>query len=452
MNITIVGCGKIGTAILSNLINEGHNVVVIDNDKKVISEISNIYDAMTVCGNGADYETLAESGVEKADLFVAVTSSDELNMLCCHIAKCMGAKNTIARIRNPEYNDNSLGFMCEKLGISLSFNPEFYMAREIFNILKVPSAARVETFSRRNVEMIELFLKDNSILDSMSLINLRKKFNQNFLISAVQRGEDVYIPDGNFVLKEGDKIGITAAPSEINRLLKNLGIVTKKARNVMILGASTTTFYLSKMLISAGFKVKIIEKDLEKCKLFSEILPDAVIINGDGAEHELLLEEGLASVDAFISLTGMDEENILISCFAASNNVPKVITKINRREFTKMAQKLGLDCIVSPSATVADIILRYARALQNSMGSSVETLYKFMDSKAEATEFKVSDDCSLLNIPLKNLKLKSNTLICAIMRGKKTIIPSGDDMICSGDNVVIITSGHRINDISDIIK
>lgn len=452
MNIIVVGCGKIGITILSNLVAEGHNVVAVDNNAAVIEEIPNLYDAMAVCGNGADCETLAEAGVETTDLFIAVTGSDELNMLSCYIAKSMGAKYTVARIRNPEYNDASLGFMREKLEISLSINPEFLVAKEIFNMLRLPSAARVETFSRRSVEMIELNLKAGSPLDSMSLIDLRKKYNQNFLVCAVQRGREVYIPDGNFVLKTGDKIGITAPPSELHKLLKNISHSKRKARNVMILGASRTSYYLAKMLLAGGNSVKIIDNNPERCREFSEVLPDAVIINGNGAQQEILIEEGLKSMDAFITLTGMDEENILISCFANSVDVPKVITKINRKEFAQLAGKLGIDSFVSPRVTITDVIVRYARALQNSMGSSVETLYKIMDANAEVMEFKVSEDCSIINIPLKNLDFKSNTLICAIIRGKKTIIPSGDDLILAGDNVLIVTSGHIIGNLSDIIK
>lgn len=452
MNIIIVGCGKIGTTMIESLAFEGHNIVAIDNNPEVISEIPNLYDVMAVGGNGADCETLAEAGVENADLFAAVTSSDELNMLSCYIAKSMGAKQTIARIRNPEYNDESLGFMKDKLGISLAINPELLTARDLYNILKLPSAARVETFSRRNVEMIELKLKEDSVFDSMSLIELRKKYNLSFLISAVQRDDEVYIPDGNFILKKGDNIGIIASPADLHKLLKSSGMLKKKARNIMILGASRTAYYLSKMLISGGNNVKIVEKNAEKAKIFADALPDAVIINGDGANQEVLLEEGLKSVDAFVALTGLDEENILLSCFANSHDVPKVITKVNRDEFIKMANKLGLDTIVSPRVATTDVVVRYARALQNSIGNSVETLYKLMDSKVEAMEFKVDKNCSIIDIPIKDLNIKKNTLICAVIRGRKAIIPSGNDKIEADDNVLIVTSGHRINNLSDIIK
>lgn len=452
MNIIVVGCGKIGTTVLSSLVNENHDVIGVDNDPAVIEQLTNIYDVMGVCGNGTDCDTLSEANVQKAELVIATTGSDELNMLCCFIARKMGAKHTIARIRNPEYNDRSFGFMCRHLGISLSINPELTAAHELYNILKLPSAAKVETFSKRNFEMVELKLKPDSSLDGIALSEMRKKFKSSFLICVVQRGDKVVIPDGNFVLKGGDKIGIAATPAEIQRLLKELKIMQKQARSVMILGASTTAYYLAKMLLNSGNSVKIIEKNPDRCQHFSELLPDAVIINGDGAQQELLLEEGIRSVDAFVSLTGMDEQNILISYFASSQNVPKVICKINRDEFTATADRLGLDCIISPKKIISDVIVRYARALHNSIGSNMETLYRLMDGSAEALEFNISSDCSLIGIPLKKMKTKDNILIAGIIRGRKTIIPSGEDTIQALDNVIIFASGHILNDVTDILK
>lgn len=451
MKIVVEGCGKIGITILQSLIAEGHDLVVIDNNPAVIEEITNIYDAIGVCGNGADSDTLSEAGIEKADMFVAVTDSDELNMLSCFIAKRMGAKHTVARIRNPEYNDQSLSFMKQQLGLTMSINPELLAAQELFNILKLPSATKIETFSRRNFEMVELLIKSGSPLDGIRLMDLRQKYKANFLICVVQRGEEVYIPDGNFELHSGDKIGLTATPAEIHRLLKMVGALQKQARNVMILGASRTAYYLGKMLTAGGNSVKVIEKDSKRCTEFCEALPEAVVIHGDGAMQELLYEEGIRSADAFVALTGMDEENILVSFYAMSQNVPKVISKVNRDELTVMAEKLGLDCIVSPQKIIADILVRYARALQNSIGSKVETLYNLMDGKAEALEFKVSPEFPMLQIPLKDMKLKPNILIAGIIRGRKPIIPTGNDMILAGDQVVVIAGGHRLSDLSDII-
>lgn len=451
MNIIVVGCGKIGTTILASLVKEGHNVVAVDSNAETINEITNLYDAIGICGNGNDCDTLSEAGVDKAELFVAVTGSDEFNMLSCFLAKKMGARHTIARIRNPEYNDRNLGFIKKQLGLSMAINPDLLAAQELFNILKLPSAAKIETFSRRDFEMIELKLRQESVLDGVSLIELRKKYDVKLLVCVVQRDNEVFIPDGSFVLKSGDKIGITATTSEILRFLKMLGVMQKQARNIMILGGSRTAYYLSKMLMGIGNTVKIIEKDHKRCLELSETLPNAVIINGDGAGQELLNEEGLSSMDAFISLTGMDEENILISFYAAAQNVPKVISKVNRDEFMYLAEKIGLDSTLSPKNIISDILVRYARALENSLGSNVETLYQIMDAKAEALEFNIAADSAVTEIPLKDMKLKPNTIIAGIMRGRKIIIPSGDDMILPEDKVVIITSGYKLNDISDIL-
>lgn len=453
MKMIVVGCGKIGASIISSVAGEGNDVVAVDSSPAVIDEIGNIYDVMCVCGNGADTETLEEAGVSKADLFVAVTNSDELNMLACFVAERMGAKHTIARIRNPEYNDQSLDFLSKQLGLTVSVNPEWMAAKELFNILKLPAAVNIESFSGGNLEMVELRLKQESILDGLSLIELRRKYKAQYLICAVQRGEEVFIPDGNFVLKSGDRIGITASTAEFQKLMKMLGLLQKSAKSVMILGASRTSYYLAKRLINSGNRVIIIDKDEKVCQAFADELPDAVVICGDGAEQELLLEEGLGSVDAFVALTGMDELNILISIFATSQNVPKVISKVNRNELAAMAEKLGLDCIISPKKTVSDVLARYARAIKNSQGNNgLETLYKLMDGQVEALEFNVSKDFKGLRTPLKDLSLKPNILIAGIIRGRKSMIPGGMDEILPGDRVVAIVSGRQLIDLDDILE
>lgn len=450
MKITVVGCGKIGCTVIESLLAEGHEITAIDNDEDVISEITNIYDVMAVCGSGTDSDVLLEAGI--SELLIAVTGSDEFNMLTCFIAKRLGVTHTIARIRNPEYNDKSLSFLRKELGLSMAINPERFVSRELFNVLKLPSAIKVEAFSRGNFEMVELILRENSPLDGVSLIELKKRHPDNFLICAVQRGDKLYIPDGNFVLKSGDKIGITASSVEIQRLLRKLGILQKQARDVMLLGATRTSYYLAKLLLAAGNSVKIIDADRERCKEFSVSLPGAVIINGDPARQELLLEEGIGGVDAVVALTGMDEENILLSYFATMQNVPKVIAKVNRNEFLPTAARLGIESVASQIRTVADVVVRYARALENSVGSKVETLYKLMNGNAEALEFAVNSDSKVIKIPLKELPTKANVLIAGIIRGRKTIIPSGDDMIMPGDRVVVISSGIRLNDLSDITE
>ncbi len=452
MKIIVVGCGKIGNSILASLVNEGHDVVAVDVSQNVLTETTNIYDVMCVCGSGTDCEVLAEAGVDKAELVVAVTGSDEFNMLCCFIARRMGAKHTIARLRNPEYSENSRAFLQSELKLSLAINPEAMVAKELYNMLKLPAAAKIDTFSGRNFEMVEFILKPDSKLHGLSLIDLRKKYQVNMLVCAVERGENVYIPDGNFVLQSGDRISVTAETQEIVKFLKMIDLAQKKARSVMILGASRTAYYLAKMLLASGNSVKIIDKDPKRCEEFCKVLPKAVIINGDGAQQEVLLEEGLHSVDALVALTGLDEENILLSFFAKMQNVPHVITKINRDEFRATAEAMGIDCFVSPRKTISDRLCSYARALDCTIGSKVETLYKIMDDKAEALEFIVDNDCELIGVPLKDLKFKKNTLVAGISRNRRSIIPSGNDMIMSGDKVVVITSGLRVNDIADIAE
>lgn len=452
MNIIVNGCGKIGVTILSSLVAEGHDVVAIDNDPMVLAEVTNIYDVMGVCGNGTDSDVLKEAGVSNTELVVSVTGSDELNMLTCFLAKRMGAENTIARIRNPEYNDKSLSFMREQLDISLTINPELMAARELFNILKLPSAAKIETFSVRNFEMVEIKLKADSALEGVKISDLRGKYKAKYLICAVQRGEDAYIPDGNFSLKSGDKIGICATPSEILRLMREMGIQQNPARKIMILGGGKTAYYLAKKLLSVGNTVTIIEKDRAVCDKLCEILPKAVIVNGDGTNQETLLEEGLGTIDAFVSLTGMDEQNILIASYAQSQNVPKVIAKINRTALMPLAEHWGLDTWISPKKIISDVLVKYARALQNSQGSSVETLYKLMDDKVEALEFSVKDGLDFLHVPFKDLNLKHNILIAGIIRDRKTIIPSGEDMLLADDKVIVLAANQRINNLSDIIR
>lgn len=452
MRMIIVGCGKIGTTIVSSLVAEGHDVVVVDDDPGVIEEITNIYDAMGVCGNGADNDTLTEAGVEKCEVFAAMTGSDETNMLSCFIAKCLGAKHTIARIRNPEYNDKSLGFLCQQLGLSSSVNPDMLVAKEIHDILKFPSAVNVESFSARRIEMVELVLKSDCPMNGMALYELRRQYSSKFLICAVQREGEVHIPGGNFKLGEGDRIALTAAPSEIQKLLRRLGILQKQARKVMIIGASRISFYLAKLLIANGSSVKVIEKDEARCREFCEYVPEAVVIHGDGAKQEILMEEGIEQMDAFVALTGSDEMNILISIFASNQKLPKVITKVSRPEQVSMAEKLGLDCVVSPRRSVSSLLTRYARAVQNSLGSNVETLHRIMDDKAEVLEFNVRGDFGYMGIPLKEMKLKSNILIAGIIRGRKTLIPSGDDTINQGDKVIVLATGHILGDLGDIIQ
>ena len=452
MNIIISGLGKIGSTILESLVSEGHDITAIDVNRSVVEDIANINDIIGVTGSCTDSDTLTEARIEDAELFVAVTGSDETNMLACFLAKRLGAKHTIARIRNPEYNDNSLMFLRKELDLSMALNPEKLAAHELYNILKFPSAEKIEHFSRRNFEMIEIRLKQDSKLDGISLYKMREKYGAKVLVCAVQRGDEVFIPNGSFVLKGGDKIGITATNVEILKLFKELNVYQKQAKDVMILGGSRIAYYLAKMLIAGGSNVKIIDKDIEICQRFCDNIPKAEIIFGDGAQQELLLEEGIKDTSAFVSLTGMDEENILISVLAKNFNVPKVITKVNRDEFLELSENLDLDTVISPRKMVSDVLVRYARALRNSLGSNIETLYRLMDDHVEAIEFKVSSDFTKINVPLKDMNLKENILIAGIIRDKKPIIPTGNDVILAGDKIIIIAADRKIQELSDILK
>ncbi len=452
MKILIVGCGKIGGTLLQNLVAEGHDIVAIDSSAAVLEEVTNVYDVMSICGNGADSDILEEAGAAGADVFIAVTGSDEFNMLACFSAKKMGASYTVARIRKPEYNDRSLDFLRKNLELDLAINPERLAAHELLNLHKFPSAVKIESFSRRQFEMIEIRLGEDSALDGLRLCELRDRYEAQVLICCVRRGEEVFIPDGNFVLRSRDRLGITAPPAQLQRFLRELSVLKKRSRAVMILGGGSITRYLAQALLGIGASVKIIEKDAARAAELCEALPRATIICGDGADQELLLEEGLEEMDAFVALTGMDEENILLSVFAAARGVGKTIAKVNREEFITLAEKLGVDTVISPKHLVGDVLTSFVRALANSQGSNVELLYKLMDDRVEAMEFKVVEDPRLTDVPLKNLNLKKNVLIAGIIRERRPISPSGETVICAGDRVIVIALGdEHFSDLSDVL-
>lgn len=451
MRIIIFGCGKIGKTIIESLVDEGHNIVAVDRSKSVVDEVTTMYDVMGLCGNGVDSDTMEEAGVEDAELFIAVTGSDELNMLACFLAKKMGAKYTLARIRNPEYNDESLGIMKQYLDLSVALTPEKLVAKEIYDNLRYPSSVKVESFSNRTIDIVELHIGEDSPFAGITLSELRKNYTESFLVCCVLRDGNVFIPDGNCRLCAGDRIGLTASRSEIHKLLRSIGLPSKHPKNVIIMGGGRISYYLTKMLITAGVNVKIIETDKDTCHDLALALPEATIIMGDGMKPEILLEEGIATTDAFIALTGKDETNILTSFFVAGQTLSTIISKINRTDLASSAEKMGLECIVSPQQTVSNVVSRYVRALQNSVGSNIETLHRIMDAKAEVLEFKVNGEFQYSNISLREMKLKNNILIAGIIRGRKPIIPTGSDVILSGDRVLVLAAGHILNDLSDII-
>ena len=450
MRIVIVGNGKVGSTLAEQLSNEDHEIVIVDRNQQNVDDSVNSLDVIGVCGNGASYQVLLEADVPKADLLIACTSQDEINLLCCLVARKLGAKNTIARVRNPEYSDQ-LVFMRDELGLSMSINPERAAASEIFRILQFPSAIKIESFSNKRVEIAEIKLRDDSPLDGVYLRDLHKTFKGKALICAVQRDGAVAIPDGNFMLKARDKISVIAPAGDMLDFFSSFGTLLPAAKDVMIIGGGRISFYLSRMLIETGARVKIIDSNAERCAELSRALPKATIILGDGTDQDLLDEEGLEDMDAVLVLTGLDEENIILALYAQANCDGKVVTKVNRTSLASIAESTGLESIISPRMLTANIIVRYVRAMQNSFGSNVETLHRLAGGSVEALEFKVSNSFPALDTPLMDIKLKPNILIGCISRGGKTIVPGGRDCISVGDRVIIITTNHNFDDLSEIL-
>lgn len=452
MKVVIIGCGKIGTTILKNLIEEKHQIVAIDNDNEVSTKISNTYDVITICGNGASYSILTQAEVEKADIVIACTGQDELNMLACISAKRLGAKHTVARIRNAEYNNEGLDFITSEFDLSLPINPELTAAKMLDNILKLPTATRVETFSSSDSEIYEVVLKENSAFVGHSLQELKTKHSLDFLVGVIERDEKTFIPNGLTTLQASDKIGIISQNDDTEKILKAMGMLKKQCKSVIIIGASKVAFYLANILAEKGVNVKIIDKNPQKCENISNLLPSSVsVIIGEGMSQETLQEEGITSCDAFISLTNNDEQNILMSLFAKQMKVNTVITKINREELIEVAQSLGLDCTISPKLLAADVVLRFVRSLSNHSGSQIERLYSIMDKKAEAIEFTVPSDWKYIGKPIKDLKIKKGILIVGLIRDNETIIPSGNDYILANDKVIVITTNKRLHELTEII-
>jgi trk system potassium uptake protein len=451
MKIVIIGSGKVGSTMIEHLENEGHNIVVIDKSLEKVEEVVNNYDVMGICGNGAIYDIQMEAGVNKADLFIAATSSDEVNLICCMVAKKLGAQHTIARVRNTEYS-SQLEFMRDSLGLSMMINPEKAAANEIARILRFPSALKVDTFAKGRVDLAEIKVRPNSKLIGVSLINLTKKFKAQVLICAIQRGDEVYIPKGDFILEEGDKIHITASHRNLERFMISAGIFERRIKSVMIIGGSRIAFHLTKQLTELGIEVKIIDNDMETCRYLSQYLPNAEIIHADGTEQSVLLEEGIEDIDACISMTGIDEENVIISMYALACGVTKVITKINRPSIMNMLESIGLDTFISPKDITANKIVRYVRAKSNKVEAGVETLYKIIDRQVEALEFIASKNTSFIGVPLKNLNTKDNLLIAGIMRKNKLIVPNGDDFIEVKDTIIVVTTNQSLTNLEDILE
>lgn len=451
MKIIIVGCGKVGLTLTEQLNNEGHDITVIDKDGGKLRSVTDNIDVMGVEGNGAIYQVQMEAGIRETDLLIATTNSDELNMLCCLIAKKAGNCHTIARIRNPEYA-NEIRYIREELNLSMAINPELAAANEISRLLKFPSVIKIDTFAKGRVELMKFIVPDHSVLHNMHVFEVPQRLGCNVLICAVERGHEVVIPDGNFQINLGDKISFIAAPAQAMEFFHQVGIENNSIKTAMFVGGGKITYYLAKMLEETNIKIKIIEQDFRRCNELSELLPKAMIIHGDGSNQQLLLEEGIQQTEAFASLTGFDEENIMLSLYAASVSRTKLITKINRIAFEDVINQMNLGSIIYPKLITADSIIRYVRAMQNSMGSNVETLYKIVANKVEALEFRVGKDAPMIGIPLEKLSLKNNLLIACINRNGKIITPRGKDSMHSGDTVIVVTTHSGLNDLKDILR
>jgi trk system potassium uptake protein TrkA len=450
MKIVIIGDGKVGYKLAKQLSSEKYDIILIDNNEEKLRKSIERMDVFCVVGEGGSVEVQQRADVPHADLVIACTSTDECNMLSCLIARRLGARHTIARVRNPIYY-KQIDFLKKDLHLSMVVNPELIVAGDITRLLLFPDASKVETFVKGRVELVEFPIHCGK-LEGLSLSELYARFQVQVLVCAVESGETVLIPDGDYILKAGDKLHIAASHQNMEQFFKKIALRKEKIKNAMICGGGRVVYYLASQLCNLGMNVKIIERNRERCEELCELLPKATIINGDATEHDLLIEEGIEKTDAFIALTGMDEENIIMSLFASKQSVSKVIVKINEDRRAMMIDELGLDSIVSAKTATADAILGYVRARRNSQCSAnVETMYQLLDGRVEALEFIIKSENAYTGVPLKDLNLKVNNIIACIARGRKIIIPNGDDSIQVGDSVVIITMTKQIRDLDDIL-
>ncbi|MDO5408889.1 MAG: Trk system potassium transporter TrkA [Lachnospiraceae bacterium] len=451
LSIIIVGCGKVGATLAEQLCKEGHDIAVVDKNPARVQALTDLYDVMGLVGNGASYNVQIEAGIEKADLIISVTDSDELNLLTCTVAKRVGNCAAIARVRNPDYSEE-VSYLQERLELAMIINPEREAANEIARILYLPAALSVNPFARGQAEMVRIKIPEGNVLNGQSLAVLGRNIARDILVCAVERGEKVLIPDGNFELYSGDVVSFIASAKEATEFLEKIGIETGRVSDVLMIGGGKSSYYLAKQLLDVGIGVKIIESRKERCEELSVLLPKAVIINGDGTKEELLKEEGIEETEAFVPLTGIDEENILLTLHAREVSDAKVITKINRITFHNVISHLELGSVVYPKYITAEAIIAYVRALTASLNSNIETLYHIIDHRAEAIEFRVTKESALTGKTLRELSLKENLLIACINRNGLIIIPGGEDCILPGDTVVIVTTHTGFNDIEDILR
>ncbi len=449
MKIIIVGDGKVGSALSENLSREGHDITIIDSRKDVLEKSMESIDVNTIKGNGTSASVLTRAGADKADLLIAATSMDEVNILCCLMGRKLGTERTIARVRNPEYSEQ-LAMFEDEMGLSMAVNPELASAKEIARLVSFPSAFSIGTFAKDRVYMAEFKLSEGNPLIGAPVYRIQELGCSDVLIGAVQRGRSAFIPDGSFMLEAEDRIHIVGDYKSIGNYLKSVGQFEKKVRSVIIVGASLITHYLSEMLLDLGIEVKIIEKSESKCEQFCEMIPGAMVINGDGTDKELLDSEGLTNFDAFVALTNMDEENLIISLYASYKGVPKVITKINRLGYADVIRKAGIDRVISPKSIATNQIIRFVRNTENSEGNRIKTLYRVIGDSAEVVEFAATASTDNLGMPLSELPLKDELLIATIVRNGEVIIPKGKDCILEGDSVIIVTSIKQLKDLNEI--
>jgi len=452
MNIIVVGCGKVGGKLVESLSAEkDHNITVVDIKSAPLHNVVNDYDVMGVTGSGMSLDTLMESGIKDADILIAVTGSDEINLLTCLLARKAGNCETIARVRKPEYG-KELHLFKEDLGLAMIINPEQTAANVIARVLKFPTAIQIDTFAKGRVEILKFRVPEGSVLNNLKIAELSTKINCDVLVCGVERGEEAFIPNGDFILNCGDLISIVASLKNANDFFKNIGIKTNAVKDTIIVGGGDTAYYLAKNLLHSGISVKIIEKDDERCNELCQLLPKATIINGDGTDNKTLLEVGIDYAESFVSLTNIDEENILLSLFAKSRMNGKLVTKINRIAYDHVISNLDLDTTVYPKNITAEYIERFVRAKKNSLGSNIETMHLILDGKAEALEFRIKDNSPVSSVSLEQLKLKKNVLVACITRNGKIIFPRGKDTIASGDTVIVVTTHKGLKDISDILE
>ena len=451
LSIVIVGCGKVGHTLTEQLVLEGHDITIVDTNQRVIDNTTEVFDVMGIRGNGASLNVLEEAGVANADMIIAVTGSDELNLLCCTIAKKLCSDiSAIARVRNPDYAEE-LVYLRQQLGLSMIINPELEAAKQISRILSRPKALTVSSFARGHAELISFKIPFGSVLNGKSIMQLEGIFTFGYLVCAVERDGKVVIPGGQHVLHEGDDITILTNTRDGHKVFEALGMESHAVSSCMIIGGGKASYYLGKMLVRQRMDVKIIEKNRMRCEELSALLPEAVVICGDGTDETILREEGIDSVESFVPLTGLDEENILLTLYA--NRMPglKTITKINRITFNDVIEGLDLGSVVYPKYITSETITAYVRAKQNTIGSNVETLYHLFGNRAEALEFHVEKDAPVVGVPLMKLKKKDNLLIACIGRKGKIIFPRGQDAIQAGDTVIVVTTHSGFKDISDIL-